>query len=548
MAKKALIVKAARKPKFEVRGYTRCQRCGRPHCRLPQVRPVPDLPARDGAPRRAARRHQELLVTTHHRRRQVRVAAEPGRGKPRREKAEHDHDHDRPDRRHADPSAQRQLGVPRHRARCRTASSRRTSPRSSSRRATSPAAKVEDAERRRQDPRRSTLKYGPQPRALHRRHHAGSPSPACASTRSRTSLPKVLGGLGVAIISTSTGLLTDRQAAQARAWAGKSSPTSGNREGEDSHVAHRQAARSRFPSGVDVTIDGQTVTVKGPKGTLSHTVAEPDHRRQGEDGTLEVTRPDDERESRPLHGLTRTLVANMVIGVTDGLQQEARDRRRRLPRHRQGPRPRVRARLQPPGHRRRRPRASPSPSRRPTRFVGRGHRQAAGRRGRRQHPQAAQARPVQGQGRAVRGRASSAARSERLVSSHGDRSQASPSARVGRARPSRARVATSGCARRSPAPPSVRAWSSPAPRGTSSSRSSTTLVGQHAGLGLHAGGRPARAEGDKTAKAKQVGELVAERAKAAGVERGRLRPRRQQVPRPRSRRSPTAPAKPGWSF
>ena len=53
-------VKAARKPKFAVRGYTRCQRCGRPQVRLPQVRPVPDLPAGDGPPRRAPRRHQEL--------------------------------------------------------------------------------------------------------------------------------------------------------------------------------------------------------------------------------------------------------------------------------------------------------------------------------------------------------------------------------------------------------------------------------------------------------------------------------------------------------
>ena len=72
------------------------------------------------------------------------------------------------------------------------------------------------------------------------------------------------------------------------------------------------------PAGVDVTIDGQTVTVKGPKGTLSHTVAEPITVEQGEDGDLEVTRPNDERRSRPLHGLTRTLVANMVIGVTEG--------------------------------------------------------------------------------------------------------------------------------------------------------------------------------------------------------------------------------------
>jgi large subunit ribosomal protein L6 len=71
------------------------------------------------------------------------------------------------------------------------------------------------------------------------------------------------------------------------------------------------------PSGVEVTLDGQTVTVKGPKGTLSHTVSEPIKVAQ-EDGTLVVRRPNDERESRALHGLTRSLVANMVTGVTSG--------------------------------------------------------------------------------------------------------------------------------------------------------------------------------------------------------------------------------------
>jgi len=72
------------------------------------------------------------------------------------------------------------------------------------------------------------------------------------------------------------------------------------------------------PSGVEVTLDGQRVTVKGPKGTLSHTVASPITIERSEDGTLQVARPDDERESRSLHGLTRSLVANMVTGVTDG--------------------------------------------------------------------------------------------------------------------------------------------------------------------------------------------------------------------------------------
>ena len=71
------------------------------------------------------------------------------------------------------------------------------------------------------------------------------------------------------------------------------------------------------PAGVDVSIDGQHVTVKGPKGTLEHTVAEPIAVKL-EDGAVSVTRPDDERTSRPLHGLTRTLIDNMVVGVTQG--------------------------------------------------------------------------------------------------------------------------------------------------------------------------------------------------------------------------------------
>lgn len=75
------------------------------------------------------------------------------------------------------------------------------------------------------------------------------------------------------------------------------------------------------PSGVDVTIDGSEVSVKGPKGTLSMTVASPIEVTRSEDGTIVVTRPDDERESRALHGLTRSLVANMVTGVSDGYEK-----------------------------------------------------------------------------------------------------------------------------------------------------------------------------------------------------------------------------------
>ena len=72
-----------------------------------------------------------------------------------------------------------------------------------------------------------------------------------------------------------------------------------------------------IPTGVDVTVDGSAVTVKGPKGELALTVANPIEVAI-EDGQLLVTRPDDERASRSLHGLTRTLIANQIIGVTTG--------------------------------------------------------------------------------------------------------------------------------------------------------------------------------------------------------------------------------------
>jgi large subunit ribosomal protein L6 len=71
------------------------------------------------------------------------------------------------------------------------------------------------------------------------------------------------------------------------------------------------------PAGVDVTIEGRVVTVKGPKGELTRTVPAA-ITVQKIDSTLVVERPNDERESRALHGLTRSLVNNMVVGVTDG--------------------------------------------------------------------------------------------------------------------------------------------------------------------------------------------------------------------------------------
>jgi large subunit ribosomal protein L6 len=73
-----------------------------------------------------------------------------------------------------------------------------------------------------------------------------------------------------------------------------------------------------IPAGVDVSIEGQNVSVKGPKGTLTLDIAEPITVSRAEDGAIVVARPDDERRSRSLHGLSRTLVANLITGVTQG--------------------------------------------------------------------------------------------------------------------------------------------------------------------------------------------------------------------------------------
>lgn len=77
-----------------------------------------------------------------------------------------------------------------------------------------------------------------------------------------------------------------------------------------------------IPSGVDITLDGQKVSVKGPKGSLELVVAEPIRVARNDSGEIEVSRPNDERQSRSLHGLTRTLVSNIVIGVTNGYEKK----------------------------------------------------------------------------------------------------------------------------------------------------------------------------------------------------------------------------------
>ena len=75
------------------------------------------------------------------------------------------------------------------------------------------------------------------------------------------------------------------------------------------------------PAGVDVVIDRRTVTVQGPKGTLSHTVIEPITVERDETGTVLLKRPDDERRNKAMHGLSRTLVNNLVVGVTNGYEK-----------------------------------------------------------------------------------------------------------------------------------------------------------------------------------------------------------------------------------
>ncbi|MPZ28670.1 MAG: 50S ribosomal protein L6 [Micromonosporaceae bacterium] len=75
------------------------------------------------------------------------------------------------------------------------------------------------------------------------------------------------------------------------------------------------------PAGVEVAIEGRRVRVKGPKGELSHTLADPIQVERDESGDLAVSRPNDERRAKELHGLSRTLVANMVTGVTDGYRK-----------------------------------------------------------------------------------------------------------------------------------------------------------------------------------------------------------------------------------
>ena len=147
------------------------------------------------------------------------------------------------------------------------------------------------------------------------------------------------------------------------------------------------------PSGIEVSLEGREIRIKGSKGELSRTLAE-GITVEVEDGTITVHRPNDERESRSLHGLTRSLINNMIIGVTEGFTKKLEI---------VGTGYRVQAKgndlefaL---GY------SHPVPVKAQVGSLR--DRQAAGRRGRCEYPQTAQARPVQGQRRALRRRADS---------------------------------------------------------------------------------------------------------------------------------------------
>src|SRR4029079_6681031 len=150
---------------------------------------------------------------------------------------------------------------------------------------------------------------------------AGSASPACACTPSTPACPRCSAASASRSSRPARGCSPTVRPTR-RAWVGKSSPTSGDeRPGGVENMSRIGKLPVPVPSGVDVTIDGPVVTVKGPKGTLSHTVAAPIIVEKGDEGVLDVKRPEHETASTPQHGLTRTLVNNMVVGVTDGYEK-----------------------------------------------------------------------------------------------------------------------------------------------------------------------------------------------------------------------------------
>ena len=158
------------------------------------------------------------------------------------------------------------------------------------------------------------------------------------------------------------------------------------------------------PDGVEITIEPELVNVKGPKGELEERVSR-DIGVAQENGEIVVTRSTDRGEHRALHGLTRSLIANMVEGVTSGFEKRLEIQGVGYRAQLQGNKIVLGARLLAPGRGRTRPRASSSRCPQPTQIIVRGHLQAGRRRDRRAHPQAAPAGALQGQGHPLRGRA-----------------------------------------------------------------------------------------------------------------------------------------------
>ncbi len=180
----------------------------------------------------------------------------------------------------------------------------------------------------RQDPRDHHEVFA-RPRADHLGDQADQQAGLRIYTRADR-IPRVLGGLGVAVVSTSKGLMTDREARRRHiggevlcyVWwpcAEPSRARSGWREPLMSRIGRSPI---EVPSGVDVALgEDNHVTVKGPQGELARSVPSAITVRQ-EGDVLVVERPDDQRQNRALHGLTRSLVANMVVGVTQGFSKE----------------------------------------------------------------------------------------------------------------------------------------------------------------------------------------------------------------------------------
>ena len=134
-------------------------------------------------------------------------------------------------------------------------------------------------------------------------------------------LPKVLKGLGIAIISTSKGVMTDKAGSRSSMSAAKSLRSSGKEVTIMSRIGKMPIT---VPAGVEVTIaDGNLVTVKGPKGTLTQAIPSRDDHQAGGRCSDRLPPDDEEHEHKSLHGLTRTLLHNMIVGVDEGLHEGA---------------------------------------------------------------------------------------------------------------------------------------------------------------------------------------------------------------------------------